>query len=161
MLESLPHRQRFIMKNSTKFFNQLTALFQKNQIGGRLVLEGSFANETADEYSDIDMSLIVASTNPRGIVSQVSEILKVIDKPIYLLDYGEDEKFPGYYYILVMYETLGPFQIIDLCIRKQTGQPFRGKEQLLYERKIIGSHNNARVSGTKGEKEIALFYMMQ
>ena len=57
-----------------------------------------------DKYSDIDFSLIVSADKYYETCTIVLDMLSTMPDPIYILDGGEDMKFPGSYHIWGMYK---------------------------------------------------------
>lgn len=145
--------------------DRIISALRDSKVPGDLFIEGSHAKGTADQYSDIDLCLEVDKKNYDSVTIPIGNILRSLDKPLYILDYGEDPKFPGYYYSLAMYKDLGAFQIVDLCIREKGEKHFRGERILLYSQKSrekllpLGKKKVKRLS--MKQRKIVKFYFTQ
>ncbi|MBU1075448.1 nucleotidyltransferase domain-containing protein [Patescibacteria group bacterium] len=149
-----------------KKITQIISALKAESIPGELYIEGSYANGTEDQYSDIDLALKVDQSAYTETTKRISKILQSLDKPVFILDYGEDEGFPGFYYFFAIYNSSGSFKIIDLCILDITNNHTRGKSKLLHKNsdRIIdtatGNTKSAK-SLTKKQKNIVKFYFLQ
>lgn len=145
--------------------DRIISALRDSKVPGDLFIEGSQAKGTADQYSDIDLCLEVDKRNYDSAAIQIGNILRSLDKPLYILDYGEDPKFPGYYYFLAMYKDLGAFQIIDLCIRERGEKHFRGERRLLYSKragkKFLSLEKRKVKRLSMKQREIVKFYFIQ